>query len=121
MTIASWPQSERPREKLLASGATSLSDAELLALFLQTGCRGKTALDLAREMPLQNLSRSLSAHTIRDSIARLCLLAAQHRRISVDHQAHLNQNTRGEETAWSRGRRRQADWAGSSGLASDLW
>ncbi len=50
MTIADWPQSERPREKLLESGANSLSDAELLALLLQTGCRGKTALDLAREM-----------------------------------------------------------------------
>ena len=50
MTIASWPQSERPREKLLAAGPGNLSDAELLAVFLQTGIRGKTSLDLAREL-----------------------------------------------------------------------
>ena len=50
MTIASWPQSERPREKLLAAGPGHLSDAELLAVFLQTGIRGKTSLDLAREL-----------------------------------------------------------------------
>lgn len=49
-SIASWPQAERPREKLLLNGAANLSDAELLALLLQTGVRGKTALDLAREL-----------------------------------------------------------------------
>lgn len=50
MTISSWPKSERPREKLREHGASTLSDSELLAVFLQTGCRGKTALDLARDM-----------------------------------------------------------------------
>lgn len=49
MPITDWPASERPREKLLARGATTLSDAEILALFIRTGTRGKTALDLARE------------------------------------------------------------------------
>ena len=41
---------ERPREKLLERGATSLSDAELLAIFLRTGVAGKTAVDLARDL-----------------------------------------------------------------------
>lgn len=50
MTINDWPEAERPREKLLAKGANSLSDAELLALFLRTGTRGKTAVDLGREL-----------------------------------------------------------------------
>lgn len=50
MTITSWPLAERPREKLLLCGATHLSDAELLAIFLRTGIRGKTALDLGREL-----------------------------------------------------------------------
>jgi len=50
MAITDWPKSERPREKLLHSGATSLSDAELLAIFLRTGITGKSALDLAREL-----------------------------------------------------------------------
>lgn len=49
MPITDWPEAERPREKLLALGAAALSDAELLALFIRTGTRGRTALDLARD------------------------------------------------------------------------
>jgi len=48
--ITDWPEGERPREKLLARGATALSDAELLAIFLRTGVRGKSAVDLGRDM-----------------------------------------------------------------------
>lgn len=48
--INSWPVQERPREKLLAKGPQALSDGELLAIFLRTGVKGKSALDLAREM-----------------------------------------------------------------------
>lgn len=50
MPIPDWPASERPREKLLARGAGTLSDAELLAIFLRTGVSGRTAIDLAREL-----------------------------------------------------------------------
>lgn len=50
MSMAAWPQGERPREKLLTKGAASLSDAELLAVMLQTGTKGKTSLDVAREL-----------------------------------------------------------------------
>jgi DNA repair protein RadC len=50
MPITDWPEQERPREKLLARGAQALSDAELLAIFLRTGVRGKTAVDLARDL-----------------------------------------------------------------------
>jgi DNA repair protein RadC len=50
MAITNWPAEERPREKLLLRGAKNLSDAELLAIFLHTGTRGKTALDMAREL-----------------------------------------------------------------------
>ncbi|OOO01934.1 MAG: hypothetical protein USCGTAYLOR_01858 [Chromatiales bacterium USCg_Taylor] len=50
MPINDWPPAERPREKLLAKGPRSLSDAEIIAIFLRTGVRGKTAVDLAREM-----------------------------------------------------------------------
>ena len=49
MAITDWPEGERPREKLLAQGAGALSDAELLAIFLRTGVRGKSAVDLARD------------------------------------------------------------------------
>ncbi len=50
MSITDWPEQERPREKLLQRGSAALSDAELLAIFLRTGTRGKTAVDLAREL-----------------------------------------------------------------------
>ena len=50
MPITDWPEQERPREKLLARGPAALSDAELLAIFLRTGVRGKSAVDLAREL-----------------------------------------------------------------------
>ena len=63
MSIKHWPQAERPREKLLSNGAQYLSDAELLAIFLRTGVKGKTAVDLARELLSQfgNLRKLLSA------------------------------------------------------------
>jgi len=50
MPIRDWPEGERPREKLLARGPEALSDAELLAIFLRTGVRGASAIDLAREL-----------------------------------------------------------------------
>jgi len=50
MSIKDWPEGERPREKLLEKGASSLSDAELLAIFLRTGVSGKSAVDLARHL-----------------------------------------------------------------------
>lgn len=50
MAINDWPESERPRERLLKQGAAALSDAELLAIFLRVGRRGKSAVDLAREL-----------------------------------------------------------------------
>lgn len=50
MAITDWPEGERPREKLLARGAQALSDAELLAIFLRVGVKGKSAVALAREL-----------------------------------------------------------------------
>ncbi|WP_334158166.1 RadC family protein [Oryzomicrobium sp.] len=50
MAITDWPTADRPREKLLAQGAGTLTDAELLAIFLRVGVRGKSAVDLARDL-----------------------------------------------------------------------
>jgi DNA repair protein RadC len=47
-TIKDWPNQERPREKLLLRGSASLSDAELLAIFLRTGCKGVDVVALSR-------------------------------------------------------------------------
>ena len=50
MRITEWPEHQRPRERLIREGAQALSDAELLAVFLRVGVRGKSAVDLAGEM-----------------------------------------------------------------------
>jgi DNA repair protein RadC len=50
MTRARPPGGERPRERLYWNGATALADVELLALQLGSGTRGRTAVDVAREM-----------------------------------------------------------------------
>ena len=48
--IRNWPAAIRPREKLINEGAHSLSDAELIAIILHTGTRGKSVVDLAQEL-----------------------------------------------------------------------
>jgi DNA repair protein RadC len=48
--IKSWPQDDRPREKLLQKGAEALSNSELLAILLRTGVKGASAIDLARRI-----------------------------------------------------------------------
>lgn len=84
MAITDWPTDERPREKLLKRGAGALTDAELLALFLRTGSRGKSAVELGREIMARfgSFSALLTA-TEKDlkavkgiGIAKMTLLAA---------------------------------------------
>lgn len=67
MSIQQWPEHERPRERLINQGADSLSDAELLAIFLRTGLPGKSAVDLARDIILKfgNL-RALNRISLKD-------------------------------------------------------
>jgi len=50
MRMLDWPERDRPRERLLKLGAQTLSDAELLALFLNTGRPGMTSVDVARDL-----------------------------------------------------------------------
>ncbi len=50
MAIKDWPADDRPREKLLRHGASILSDAELLAIFLRTGATGLSAVQLAQQL-----------------------------------------------------------------------
>ena len=52
--IKEWPEKERPREKLLARGPRSLSDAELLALLIESGTGGVTALDVAKRLLVEH-------------------------------------------------------------------
>ena len=50
MSIKVWPESERPREKLLKHGANTLSDAELIAVILGKGTKGRSAVALAHDI-----------------------------------------------------------------------
>jgi len=96
MHIRDWPVDERPREKLLSRGASALSDAELLAIFLGSGLRGRDAVGTARDLlgahgPL----RALLERTPRQLAelpglgpARACAISAAlelgHRHLSAD-------------------------------------
>lgn len=63
MAISQWRLEDRPRERLLAKGAAALTDVELVAVLLRTGMRGKSAVDLARDLVQQfkNISGVLEA------------------------------------------------------------
>jgi len=69
MTIRDWPGRERPREKLLERGAQALSDAELLAVLLGSGARGRSAVELARAL----IAEFGSLRKLLNAEARRCL------------------------------------------------
>ncbi len=50
LLVREMPVEERPRERLLRTGSDSLSDAELVAILLRTGSRGRSVVDIAREL-----------------------------------------------------------------------
>ena len=61
--INSWPEEDRPREKLLKKGAQNLSNSELLAILLRTGTSGSSAIDLARKILKKFSTFRNMAHT----------------------------------------------------------
>lgn len=65
--ISAWPEGERPRERLLKQGPQHLTTAELLAILCRTGVKGRSAVDLGREL-LQTFGglRGLSAADAQD-------------------------------------------------------
>ena len=101
MHIRDWPEGERPREKLLAHGAGSLSDAELLAIFLGSGTAGRDAVASARDLLAGHgglralLDREPKAMTQLRGIgpARACALAAA---LELGHRHLAAQLERGE-------------------------
>jgi DNA repair protein RadC len=57
--ITDWALEDRPREKLMEKGTSSLSDAELLAILINSGTKSKSAVDLGREL-LGTVSNNLN-------------------------------------------------------------
>jgi DNA repair protein RadC len=74
MGIRDWPIDERPREKLLERGAAALSDAEILAILLGSGRKGRSALDVARDAQVQ--AAELSRRQLSESLRAGPLLAS---------------------------------------------
>ncbi|MDO8550167.1 MAG: hypothetical protein Q7S39_08470, partial [Ignavibacteria bacterium] len=54
MGVKDLPLEDRPREKLILRGPQNLSDAELLAILLRTGKKGKSVVSIANEMIMAN-------------------------------------------------------------------
>ncbi len=50
MRVSQWPRGQRPRERLLAGGADSLSDADLLCILIGSGTAGLSAPELAQDL-----------------------------------------------------------------------
>jgi DNA repair protein RadC len=75
MHLQDLPPETRPREKLLARGAGALSDAELLALLLRTGIKGKGVLQMADE--LLRLTKNSDGQAGFDGIAGLLNASAE--------------------------------------------
>ncbi len=50
MIITEWAEQDRPREKMMANGAASLTEVELLAILINTGQKGRNAVELARDL-----------------------------------------------------------------------
>ena len=59
LSIKSWAEEDRPREKLMLKGKASLTDAELIAILLRTGIHGSSALDMAKKL-LQKVGGNLN-------------------------------------------------------------
>jgi DNA repair protein RadC len=100
MAISDWRPEERPRERLLAQGASALSNAELLAILLRTGVRGKSAVDLARDILKQceGVTRTLEAGAELEAIkglgpAKRAQFAAAVELARRALQEHLTENT----------------------------
>ena len=50
LSIKSWAEDDRPREKLMLKGKASLSDAELIAILISSGSRNESAVALSKRI-----------------------------------------------------------------------
>ena len=71
LTVKELPLDDRPREKLLLRGAQSLSDAELVAILLRTGRKGKSVIEIARELISSEGNLAMLATKTVDSLQKI--------------------------------------------------
>jgi len=114
--ILTWPEGERPRERLLRSGPQSLTDAELVAILLRIGVRGTRAVELARHMLKKfgslravaeaPLSALLEVKGLKGAKAAQLVAAIEiSRRIALpDSRENINLKSTGDAAAYLRSR-----------------
>lgn len=71
LTVKDLPIDDRPREKLLLRGSQSLSDAELIAILLRTGKKGKSVLEISREIISSEGNLAMLATRTLDSLQKV--------------------------------------------------
>jgi len=71
LTVKDLPLDDRPREKLLLRGSQNLSDAELVAILLRTGKKGKSVLEIAREIVSSEGNLAMLATRTVDSLQKV--------------------------------------------------
>jgi DNA repair protein RadC len=71
LTVKDLPLDDRPREKLLLRGAQNLSDTELIAILLRTGKKGKSVLEIAREIIKNDGNLAMLATRTVDSLKKV--------------------------------------------------
>jgi len=70
-TVKDLPLDDRPREKLSLRGSQNLSDAELVAILLRTGKKGKSVLEIARELISREGNLAILATKTVDSLQKV--------------------------------------------------
>ena len=75
--IVTWPEDERPRERLLRLGPQSLTDAELVAILLRVGVKGTSAVELARQILKKFGSLRAVAGVPLSALQEVCVRAAK--------------------------------------------
>ena len=100
MAITDWHENDRPREKLLKFGSQQLTDAELLAIFLRVGVKGKSAVELAQTL----LDHFGNLHTLLNTSEKeFCELKGLGQAKYVQFNALLELSRRHFESSLSKG------------------
>lgn len=99
LSIKQWAENDRPREKLLAGGCSSLSDAELIAVLIGSGNRDETAVELSRRLlgSFDNSLNLLGKQTVRELMQFRGI--GQAKAVGIIAALELGRRRRGEDVS----------------------
>lgn len=104
LRIKDMPEEDRPYEKLEKSGPESLTDAELLAIIIRTGCKNDTSLDLTRRIINKYADGGGLLYLKKASISQLCEIRGVGRVKAIQLKAAVELGSRLIRTGKSNGR-----------------